>query len=35
MKIVIDTNVLISAAFFGGVPKEVIDLVTKKMSRLT
>ena len=30
MKIVIDTNVLISAAFFGGVPKEVIDLVTKK-----
>ena len=30
MKIVIDTNVLISAAFFGGVPKKVIDLVTAK-----
>ena len=30
MKIVIDTNVLISAAFFGGVPKKVIDLVTTK-----
>ena len=28
MKIVIDTNVVISAAFFGGVPKKVIDLVT-------
>ena len=27
MKIVIDTNVVISATFFGGVPKKVIDLV--------
>ena len=30
MKIVIDTNVLISAAFFGGVPKKVIDLVIEE-----
>ena len=30
MKIVIDTNVLISAAFFGGIPRKVIDLVIKK-----
>ena len=27
MKIVIDTNVVISAAFFGGIPRKVIDLV--------
>ena len=27
MKIVIDTNILISAVFFGGVPRKVIDLV--------
>lgn len=30
MKIIIDTNVLISATFFGGIPKKVIDLVTTK-----
>ena len=29
MKIVIDTNVVISAAFFGGIPRKVIDLVIK------
>ena len=27
MKIVIDTNILISAIFFGGVPRNIIDLV--------
>ena len=27
MKIVIDTNILISAVFFGGIPRKVIDLV--------
>ena len=27
MKIVIDTNVVISATFFGGIPRKVIDLV--------
>ena len=30
MKIVIDTNVVISATFFGGIPRKVIDLVIKK-----
>lgn len=29
MKIVIDTNIVISAAFFGGIPRKVIDLVIK------
>ena len=29
MKIVIDTNVLISAAFFGGIPRKVIQTVVE------
>ena len=29
MKIVIDTNIVISATFFGGIPRKVIDLVIK------
>jgi predicted nucleic acid-binding protein len=28
MRIVVDTNVVISALVFGGVPRQVIDLVT-------
>lgn len=27
MRIVIDTNILISAVFFGGIPRNIIDLV--------
>lgn len=30
MKIVIDTNVLISATFFGGIPRDVINLVVRE-----
>jgi putative PIN family toxin of toxin-antitoxin system len=30
MRIVIDTNILVSAAFFGGLPEQLIDLVLDK-----
>ena len=29
MNVVVDTNVVASAIFFGGKPKEIIDLIMK------
>ena len=31
MKIVIDTNIIISAIFFGGVPRKVVEAVTDQI----
>ncbi len=31
MRIVIDTNIVISAIFFGGVPRKIIEAVVNKM----
>jgi len=35
MKIVIDTNVVVSALFFGGKPLEIIRLLLKKQIEVT